>query len=246
MRVCTCLLSIWILFPTAALAGSSFASSVDGQCLRQAYGNSLSTELLSDALVGESMAQSYPLEPQRPTPLAEQNPGRVRSYALLGYLYGTTKAEVQSQLRSVAVLGHTIMLSPSAAVAFSHVARALEALVQEKPHLRSYIVPIGGFSWRLIAGEDRLSPHSFGIAIDLNPDKAPYWRWASPQKRSLQGPAARASYPPEIVAAFEKHDFIWGGKWHEYDLMHFEYRPELLCKSRVLNVWPPQASSVGE
>ena len=42
------------------------------------------------------------------------------------------------------------------------------------------------------------------------------------------------SYPAAIVAAFEAEGFIWGGKWHEYDLMHFEYRPELICKARIL------------
>jgi hypothetical protein len=34
--------------------------------------------------------------------------------------------------------------------------------------------------------------------------------------------------PLELVAIFEKHGFIWGGKWYHYDTMHFEYRPELL------------------
>ena len=28
---------------------------------------------------------------------------------------------------------------------------------------------------------------------------------------------------------FERHGFIWGGKWYHYDTMHFEYRPELLA-----------------
>jgi D-alanyl-D-alanine carboxypeptidase len=32
--------------------------------------------------------------------------------------------------------------------------------------------------------------------------------------------------PLEIAAAFEKHGFIWGGKWYHFDGMHFEYRPE--------------------
>ena len=32
----------------------------------------------------------------------------------------------------------------------------------------------------------------------------------------------------EIVRIFEKHGFIWGGRWYHYDTMHFEYRPELL------------------
>ena len=30
------------------------------------------------------------------------------------------------------------------------------------------------------------------------------------------------------VRVFEKHWFIRGGRWHHYDTMHFEYRPELL------------------
>jgi hypothetical protein len=33
--------------------------------------------------------------------------------------------------------------------------------------------------------------------------------------------------PQEIVDIFERHGFIWGGKWYHYDTMHFEYRPEL-------------------
>ena len=38
----------------------------------------------------------------------------------------------------------------------------------------------------------------------------------------------RNKIPMEIVDIFEKHGFIWGGKWYHYDTMHFEYRPELL------------------
>jgi hypothetical protein len=38
--------------------------------------------------------------------------------------------------------------------------------------------------------------------------------------------------PMEIVAIFEKHGFIWGGKWYHYDTMHFEYRPEILALAR--------------
>ena len=38
----------------------------------------------------------------------------------------------------------------------------------------------------------------------------------------------RNRMPAEIVAIFEKHGFIWGGKWYHFDTMHFEYRPELL------------------
>ena len=43
-----------------------------------------------------------------------------------------------------------------------------------------------------------------------------------------QHPAYKNRIPMEIVRIFEKHGFIWGGRWSHYDTMHFEYRPELL------------------
>src|SRR6516225_8786638 len=38
--------------------------------------------------------------------------------------------------------------------------------------------------------------------------------------------------PWEIVRIFEKHGFIWGGKWYHYDTMHFSYRPEMLINAK--------------
>jgi hypothetical protein len=37
--------------------------------------------------------------------------------------------------------------------------------------------------------------------------------------------------PRQIVDIFERHGFIWGGRWYHYDTMHFEFRPELLAAS---------------
>ena len=51
---------------------------------------------------------------------------------------------------------------------------------------------------------------------------------------SAQVEVLRNNYPQEIVELFEKHGFIWGGKWSHFDLMHFEYRPELLRKWRMV------------
>lgn len=219
----------------AAASAQPMATSIDAQCLAQAYGdNEAARALFADPLVLESMAQPYPLEPHRPLLYEGQHPGRVRSYALLNALYGPTKAAVRLRLQSVTLLGHRVYLSPAAAQAFHRVSNRLDFLLQQQPHLKSYIFPVGGFAWRNIAGEDRLSPHSFGIAVDINPAKGHYWRWTAPQKRATEGPAVRAAYPHEIVAAFEAEGFIWGGKWYEYDLMHFEYRPEIICKARIL------------
>jgi hypothetical protein len=72
-----------------------------------------------------------------------------------------------------------------------------------------------------------LSAHSSGIAIDINPDFSDYWRWSD--ERGHEGSIQyRNRLPNEIVEIFERHGFIWSGKWYHYDTMHFEYRPELL------------------
>ena len=65
------------------------------------------------------------------------------------------------------------------------------------------------------------SAHAWGVAIDINTKFADYWLWA-------KNGAYRNQVPFEIVEVFERHGFIWGGKWAHFDTMHFEYRPELL------------------
>ncbi|MBD5627143.1 MAG: M15 family metallopeptidase [Desulfovibrio sp.] len=178
--------------------------------------------------VAASMAAPYPLEPTRPATPPGTSPGRVRPYGLLTALYGENRESVNAGLVSVPWQGRSVRLSASAAEALGRVARRLAPVLAERPALKPYLKSEGGFAWRRIAGEDRLSAHAFGIALDLNARLGPYWRWSrlTPHPR-------QQDYPPEIVEAFEAEGFIWGGKWHEYDLMHFEYRPELLCKARL-------------
>ena len=67
--------------------------------------------------------------------------------------------------------------------------------------------------------------HAFGAAIDLN--VAGYWLWQ--KRRDAAQIAYRNRIPQEIVDIFERHGFIWGGKWYHYDTMHFEYRPEMIA-----------------
>ncbi|MBD5417525.1 MAG: M15 family metallopeptidase [Desulfovibrio sp.] len=178
--------------------------------------------------VAASMAAPYPLEPSRPPTPPGTSPGRLRPYDLLTALYGGSRESVNAGLVTVPWQGRSVRLSAPAAEALGRVARRLAALLAERPDLKPYIKSEGGFAWRSIAGEDRLSAHAFGIALDLNARFGPYWRWS----RLMPHPRQQ-DYPPEIVEAFEAEGFIWGGKWHEYDLMHFEYRPELLCKARL-------------
>jgi len=65
-------------------------------------------------------------------------------------------------------------------------------------------------------------------------DLSNYWQWDLKRNHQTISESNKLTYknniPWEIVEIFEKHGFIWGGKWHHYDTMHFEYRPELLIK----------------
>jgi hypothetical protein len=85
--------------------------------------------------------------------------------------------------------------------------------------------PGGAFNWRNILGTSQMSLHSFGIAIDINVKNANYWRWDKYENDDHLLYVNKI--PLEIVEIFESFGFIWGGKWYNYDTMHFEYRPEL-------------------
>ena len=205
----------------------------DGSTLTFDDGRTKSYEqLLSEADPEDELHQSYPTGPDSyAPPPVNFDPGRFRCAALFKKMYGASAGDVESHLTSIAWLPH-----------FTHnfvritkingVDRQLAAISSELEHLppdeRKFVLKTGGtFNWRPIAGSDQLSAHSFGIAIDIDPANADYWRWAG-GGRSVPSIPYRNRIPHSIVEIFERHGFIWGGKWYHYDTMHFEYRPELL------------------
>ncbi|MFC1834208.1 M15 family metallopeptidase [Thermodesulfobacteriota bacterium] len=177
----------------------------------------------------------------RPGPVTEpaaknHDPGRFRVTGFFKAVYGSAKREVRANLVPVSFCGKTVLFNKrnGAADALKRVGSGLQLLLRKRPDLGRFVSPIGGtFAWREISGTTRLSPHSFGIAIDLNPKQGDYWRW---NKGSFDLLHHLRRYPIEIVDIFERNGFIWGGKWSHYDSMHFEYRPELLLKARNLSV----------
>jgi hypothetical protein len=114
-------------------------------------------------------------------------------------------------------------------------AAALQKISNELAQLPNrfldYLRPIQGtYNCRLIAGANRQSPHGFGIAIDIARAHSNYWLWTKPD---VDGRIPyKNEIPWEIVDIFEKHGFIWGGKWYHYDTMHFEYRPEIIATGK--------------
>lgn len=162
-----------------------------------------------------------------------QDPGRIRNRAFFDKMYGDCRAgEVLPKLVQVIWLPHHW----GHAVRFTSVNgadRRLAAVSQELDELPAedmkFLYPIGGtYNCRGVADAGQTSMHAWGAAIDINVAWSDYWLW-----RAGGGgvPVYRNRIPPEIVAVFERHGFIWGGRWLHFDTMHFEYRPELLDAS---------------
>jgi len=185
---------------------------------------------LQRADLRDQMEQRYPAGTNYPAPPPPDfEPGRIRNEAFFKKMYGASPDAVRKRLAPVAWLpksgGKRVWITT-----VNRVNERLQAISDEldrlPAELKRYVdQPAGTFNWRVIAEEQRLSPHSFGIAIDINAATGDYWLWRASSGRST---GYRNRIPMKIVEIFEKHGFIWGGKWHRYDTLHFEYRPELL------------------
>lgn len=113
-----------------------------------------------------------------------------------------------------------------------------EKLTDEQKEIRKFIKTLrssDAYYWREIAGTNRKSFHSYGIAIDLLPQRlngrSIYWGWEkerSGDKWMMVPQEARWAPPQAVIKIFEEHGFIWGGYWIIFDNMHFEYQPQLI------------------
>lgn len=167
----------------------------------------------------DMLSLAYPRGPIAPVTDPEHDPGRVRFEPLFRAVYGKTSAEVSASLVPVEIRGRKVSFHARAAPALRRVANRIAALDDS---FDRYFVAMGGtFNARAIAGTDRASAHSWGIAIDIDVSHADYWRNDAPKV------AWKNRVPQEIVDAFEAEGFVWGGRWYHYDTMHFEYRPEM-------------------
>ncbi len=188
---------------------------------------------LADADVEDMLAQIYPIgacDDSKP-PAVNFDPGRIRVTKLFTAMYGASAAEVKARTTTIDWFGQKLPVTQVNGVdkALARVRDDLAALPQD---LHKYFRKSAGtFNWRVIAGTTTPSVHSFAAAIDIDIAYADYWRWAGGKPGAVK--AYRNRVPPKVVEVFERHDFIWGGKWYHYDTMHFEYRPELIAIGRL-------------
>ena len=203
---------------------------------------------LDDPDVADMFQIPYVPGDQKEPPAKDSDPGRARNEAFFNKMYGDCrKGETAKELVDVTWLPK----KSGAKIKFAKAngaAAALEAVSKELDELPAtfdkYLFPSEGtFVCRVIAGTNRVSAHGHAIAIDISTKHAHYWRWA---KGGPNGPIQyKNEIPMDIVRVFEKHGFIWGGKWYHYDTMHFEYRPELMPPAAAGAVAPGLQPSNG-
>jgi hypothetical protein len=188
---------------------------------------------ISTASILDIFHQIYPAGAPAAQPAQDFDPGRFRNKAFFDAVYGNCrKGDVAKNLVPLVWLpkgwGHTIQFTRvgGAAGRLREISAEIDALPTP---VRRAAYPIAGtYACRGVADQGQPSMHAYGAAIDLNLAFSDYWLWEN--GKDAKAIAWRNRMPRAIVDIFERHGFIWGGRWYHYDTMHFEYRPELLTK----------------
>lgn len=190
-------------------------------------------EALNNPDLQDSFSVAYPLQGHISQPHLDTS--RIRHTEFFKYIYGTDEDSVKQNLTSLEWLkewfdNYYIIVNMNNGVASAFV-RVIEKLEQLPQSHYQFLKDADVFYWRNIADSNNLSPHSFGIAIDINTAFSKYWLWDKKEREEYKH---ENQIPLEIIQAFESEGFIWGGRWWHYDTMHFEYRPEIICYAKNL------------
>lgn len=178
-------------------------------------------EKLKNASLADQLSLPYPKGPPQPRPPGpEEDPGRFRNSAFFDKMYGDCeKGETQKHLKTIRWVGGEPLRATEVNGVADRLSQIAEELNKLPEPLKKFAYPSSGtFSCRTVKDTGKRSMHAYGAAIDINTKLADYWLWS--------GGGYRNRIPYEIVEIFERHGFIWGGKWGHFDTMHFEYRPE--------------------
>lgn len=154
----------------------------------------------------------------------------------------STRASLEKHLVYTKFLGKAITIHERIKAPLLRVEERINKLAETDKEVKDFLAGLSkneAYYWRLIAGTNRKSFHSLGIAIDVQPKyyggKDVYWSWAKDRdpENWMLTPLSRRWMPPKsVIKIFEEEGFIWGGKWAIWDNMHFEYHPELILNSR--------------
>lgn len=188
-------------------------------------------EKLANPDLQDMLENIYPLEQIHEVRPDNEDPGRNRVYPLLNAVYGNGMSNITRNLTNSNTKYGNFQFNKEndAAENLKKAFNLISEAAKNNPSILAYVTPISGtFNYRVISGTSRLSAHAYGIAIDIRSNSSDYWKWVSKEKGSKR----IASYPNEVVKAFEENGFVWGGKWNHFDILHYEYRPEIILKAK--------------
>ena len=190
-----------------------------------------------------SLFHPYSFEPLSEPPALTG--GQANSTAFVELLFGTTESQIRRHCTSVTFLDHQMFLNSISVEPLRAVERDIRRAASVDSSVAAWIRDLEitySFITRDVAGSDGRSLHGWGLAMDLVPisygGKHVYWRWSRVfNRQSWQDiPVNRRWSPPQaVIESFERHGFIWGGKWPFFDTIHFEYRPEIALHGRMVS-----------
>ena len=83
-----------------------------------------------------------------------------------------------------------------------------------------------GFNYRTVTGGKKLSKHSYGFAIDINPVQNPYFKGKVVlPEGAIYNPSKPGTLTSDcvVVKTFIRLGWDWGGNWKSLkDYQHFE------------------------
>lgn len=186
---------------------------------------------LRDSDIADQLAQVYPIGKCYRGRERDLDAGQLRNEAFFRHAYGANEHQVSRETETIDWFGTRVRFSPrnGAAEALKRVRADLSLLPREAHSVVAS--PARDFAWSEMPGRAQLDVHSFGIAIDINPAYSERWQL-------LRGKSGRLTryqnrIPDAVVAIFERHGFIWGGKWFRFETGHFEYRPEMIAIGKL-------------
>lgn len=189
-------------------------------------------EKIRNADTEDQLSQIYPIGKCYKGRKPGLDPGLIRNVSLFQRAYGSNAHEVKRTLATVDWFGTPVQFSTKHGAADA-LRRVRDDLRQLPPKLQNAVKqPARAFDWSMVPDTEQRSVYSFGIAIELTRALRDHWRTrAGTRRRMISG--YRNRVPPAIIAVFERHGFIWGGKWHRFHTTHFEYRPEMIALARL-------------
>lgn len=218
-----------------------------GRAVHFQDGRLLGRDELEQAEDFSSQFYPYSFEPLSEPPVLTE--GLAHSTALQEILFGTTETQIRRHCTSVTFLDHRMFVNSISVESLRAVEEEIRDAAAGDPAVAAWIRELQitySFITRDVAGSDGRSLHGWGLAVDLVPasygGKHVYWRWSRVFNRQSWHEipvSARWSPPQPVIEAFERHGFVWGGKWPRFDTIHFEYRPEIALHDRITSRQSP-------